>query len=353
MLLEPVRLVLTGFGNVGRSFLDILLSNGEILRDRYSLDPVVVGIADSSGSVFAPGGLDIPEILAHKRSGQGLARHPTHGRPDLDGLALVQVSDAHVLLEATPTNLSDGQPGLAIVRAALARGMHAVLASKGPLVIGFAELTALSDAARPGAPRLRFSGAVGGALPTINAGIRDLAGARITRFEGVLNSTTQVLLGMMSEGRSWESALEHARRTGITETDPTLDIDGWDAANKLVIVANAVLRRPTALADVRVTGIREVSRVDLLRARAVGGRVSLLAVAERIDDAGASRYALRVGPAFLRRSHPLAHLSLDEMGAVYHTDIYGRLTIASADQGPLGTAAAMLRDVIEVLAPGR
>ncbi|NTV65581.1 MAG: homoserine dehydrogenase, partial [Oscillochloris sp.] len=255
--------------------------------------------------------------------------------------------EAEVLLEATPTNLRDAQPGLDIVRAALRNGTHAVLASKGPLVFAYHELAALSDlAGPPGAPALRFSGAVGGALPTINVGRRDLAGAVINRAELIVNGTTQVILELMAGGMSFDSALAAAQAQGIVEPDPALDVDGWDAANKLVIFANAVLGQPTHLADLRVSGISEVQEAELHAAWAAGGRISLVGLAERQPD---GRYDLSVAPTLLPRDHPLARLGQGEMGAVFYTDIIGRTTVSSLEDGPLGSTQAMLRDVIEII----
>lgn len=335
------RLVLTGFGNVNQALLRILDSQADLLSERYDLTPAVVGVSDSSGAVYDQSGLDFRALLAHKRSGAPVAAF-TGAKSATDSQALIDAVHADYLMEATPTNLQTGQPGLGVTHQAFDRGMHAILASKGPLVLDYAGLI---DHARRAGKELRFSAAVGGALTTINSGRRDLAGARITRFEGVLNGTTQIILGMMARGASFEAALDQARAVGITETDPSLDIDGWDAANKLVIVANAVLGRPASLKDVDVTGIRDIEQATLLEASKAGGRVSLLATAVPNPD---GRYVLRVAPAELSAEHPLARLGDEEMGAVYETDIYGRLVIAVADQGPLGTAAAMLRDLIDI-----
>jgi homoserine dehydrogenase len=215
------------------------------------------------------------------------------------------------------------------------------------LVLAYAELAALSDLAGPkGAPALRFSGAVGGALPTINIGRRDLAGAVINRAELVVNGTTQVILEEMAAGMSFDQALAAAQAQGIVEPDPSLDVDGWDAANKLVIFANAALGQPTTLTDLRVSGIRQVSAEELRTAWAAGGRISVVGVAERQGDGS---YALSVAPTSLGPEHPLARLSHGEMGAVFYTDIIGRTTVSSLEDGPMGTCQAMLRDVIEIV----
>ena len=187
-----------------------------------------------------------------------------------------------------------------------------------------------------------------GALPTVNLGQRILAGARVLRVEAVLNGTTQFILREMEAGRPFEDALAEAQQRGLAETDPALDVDGWDAAAKLVIVANAVLRQPTTIRDVRVEGIRGLTQDLLTAAAARKERVVLLCLAERAADGGPD-FQLRVGPTSLPMTHPLARMDADEMGVVYHTDIAGRATATTLERDPVPTASAMLRDLLEVV----
>lgn len=340
------RYVLTGLGNIGRTLLEVLISRGDLLQRRYGFELRCVGVADSSGVAYDPAGLDIAAIAALKAGGGHIRALPQFAA-GMSPIELAGQAEAELLLEATPTNLRDAQPGLDIVRAALRSGKHAVLASKGPLVLAYTELAGLSDlAGPPGAPALRFSGAVGGGLPTINIGRRDLAGALISRAELVVNGTTQLILEEMAGGKSFDAALAEAQRQGIVEPDPSLDVDGWDAACKLVIFANAVLEQPTSLADLSVTGIRAVSAEELRAAWAAGGRISVVGSAVRQDD---GRYALQVAPTVLDSEHPLARLRGGEMGLVLYSDIIGRTTAASLEDGPMGSTQAMLRDVIEIV----
>ncbi|MEF3273238.1 MAG: homoserine dehydrogenase [Chloroflexus sp.] len=348
--MQFVDTILTGLGNIGRTLLEHLVAHSEHISRRYGFALRVVGVADSSGVAFDANGLDLAAIIAAKRQQLGVATLPAF-RPDLDVVTLAATTPYDLLLEATPTNLRDGQPGLAIVRTALQRGKPVVMASKGPLVLAFAELAALSDWAddlspHSHRPALRFSGAVGGALPTINFGRRDLAGAHIQRAELVVNSTTQIILEQMAAGASFTAALSEAQRQGIVEPDPSLDVDGWDAASKLVIFANAVLEQPTTLADVAVRGIRDVTPAELAAAWNAGGRVSLVAHAERQPE---GHYALTVAPTTLGPAHPLARLAHGEMGFVIYSDSAGRSTISSLEDGPLGTVQAMIRDVIDII----
>lgn len=343
--MRTVRVLLTGLGNVGRNVLDIIGQRGALLREQYGLELRAVGVADSSGAAVDAGGLDLGAVIAAKRERRGVASLPRVGRPGLSGLELVRTVDADVLLEATPTNLTDGQPGLDIVRAALGRGMPAVLASKGPLVLAYQELAAMSDLAAPGKPGLRFSGAVCGAMPTVNLGRRELVLGKLGLMEGVLNSTSHLLLSRMAEGASYAEALKEAQDIGIAEPDPSLDVDGWDTANKLVILANAVLRVPTKLSDVSVTGMRHVTRAEMDAAKAQGGKVMLLARAEPQAD---GRWALSVRPTVVRAEHPLGRLGAREFGIVFRSDLHGVMTLINGEQGPQGSSAAMLKDLLDL-----
>ncbi len=342
--LKTIRVVLTGLGNVGRGLLSILASQEAILREQYGLEVIVVGGADSGGAAIDPSGLDLRVLLSRKAAGVSVAGLPLVGRPGMSGLAMLETVTADVLFEATPVNLRDGQPGLDLIRAALGRGVACVLANKGPLALAYQELAVLSDLTEPSRPALRFSACVGGALPTINLGRRDLAGARILEVECILNGTSQGILRAMESGQRFEAALAEMQRRGVAETDPSLDVDGWDQAVKLVILANAVLRRPTVLSDLSVRGIRNVTVAELRAATARGERLVLLGRAERNAETGDWR--LTVAPASLPLTHPLARMGSDEMGIVYRTDISGILHATSEEVDAVPTAAAMLRDLI-------
>jgi homoserine dehydrogenase len=330
-----------GVGNIGRSFLQLMIQKKETLAQRYGLRLILTAACDSSGAALSPEGLDPAAILALKAQKKGVAVLPG-GRPGMAAREVVRLAGAHLLLEISPTNLKDGQPGLGAMEEALARRMHIVTANKGPLVLAYAHLTEL---ARLGGVQLRHSAAVAGACPTVNIGRRDLAGCEISRIEGILNTTTNyILCGMLDAGKSFAEALKEAQTAGIAEADPTLDIDGWDSANKLVILANAVLGVPATLADVAVTGIRALTLEELKRAQGKGAAIKLLAVAEKTD----SGYRFSVQPTELPLTHPMSRLTKWQMGIVYYTDIQGTQCAVVDEEGTIPTAAAMLRDLINI-----
>jgi len=341
---RQVRCLLSGVGHVGRRLLDLIRLKTAYLRTARRLELVLVGVADSSGAAAFPEGLDLSAIVTRKVEGLGVAGLPLYGTPGRTTLDLLESVDADLLFEASPPNLRDGQPALQWVEAALERGMHVVLANKAPLIHGYSTLVRLA-ANRD--VQLRFDATVAGGLPVINLGQRDLAGAEITLLEGVLNLTTSLILGGMEErGLSPAQALAEAQAAGHAETDPQLDVEGWDAAVKLVILAQSVLGMPAELSDVAVKGIALVTAEMLKQAAAEGRRVRLVARAER---AGSS-YRLSVRPIPLPLSHPLAQLSPQQMGIVFHTDVCGAITAAICEETPLPTAFAMLRDLLGVYA---
>jgi homoserine dehydrogenase len=348
--IRTLRLVLAGLGNVNRNFLRLMQSQRDLLRDGYGLELVVAGAADSSGAVVCEGDgiIDATALLAHKDAGGKVASFAGAGLRHVPLEAMIGEVSADMLLEATPVNLQTGQPGLDLCRAALKKGMHVVLANKGPLALAYGELIPSWPSPQPSptgrGSMVRFSACVGGALPTINVGARDLAGSRIHKVEAAVNGTSQGILRLMESGVSFDDALAEMQQRGVVEADPSLDIDGWDEAEKLTIIANAVLRQPTTIHDIAVQGIRHLTAGDLQAALQRGERIVLIGLAEWVDG----RYALSVKPASLPLSHPLGRMGADEMGVVYYTDISGIISAFSAEMTAMPTAAAMLRDVIDI-----
>ena len=340
--MNTVDIILVGLGNLGRRLLEILeRKEGQLARD-YALQVRVVAAADSRGAALHPDGLPLTEVIATKRAGRSVGELPGAGRPGMLALDVVRTTPAHALVEASPTNLQHGEPGLSCIREALSRGMHVVTTNKGPLVLAYQELTAL--AARQGV-QMRFCGTVAGGLPALNIGRRDLAGATVHHLEACPNFSSNFVLFRMLDGASYDEAIAIAQQGGILEADPSLDVEGWDAANKLVILCNHVLRVPATLEDVRVEGITHLTRDDLLAAQAAGEAVLLVAEAQRRPD---GTYDLQVLPKRLPADHPLARLRQNEAAVVYHTDIYGTVTGIIHEPDPTPSAASMLRDLLDI-----
>jgi len=344
--MKTVRLVLVGLGNLGRRLCQVLDDKRDHLRQRYALDLMLVGAADSRGAAYDPvNGLNPGQVATLKIDGGTIADYPDVGREDWLAPALVATAQADVLLEASPVNLEQGaEPGLSCIRTALRRGMHVATPNKGPLVVAYQELHELAAAHDA---QLRFDGTVAGGLPALYLGQRDLRGAVIERMEGVPNLCTGYVMDMLADGMSWEEARAQAREAGVLEGDGSWDLEGWDAAAKLVILANAVLSQPTTMHDVHRSGITDLAPHRLQAARERGERYRLLVSAERETE---GRYTLSVAPVPLPADHPLGRLGRKQMGILYETDIYGTITAIIDEPSPVPSAATMVRDVLDIFA---
>lgn len=335
-----IRVALAGLGAVNRNVLGILEQKRARLAGDYSLEFQIVAVADSSGAAYRAEGFEPSALAAFKTAGGQVAHIPYANQAE-SFLDLLQSDLCDLVLEGTPVNLVTGNPGLSIVRTALQRGIHVVLANKGPLVLAFRELTEL---AQQNQVSLAYSATVCGALPVINIGRRDLVAAEITLIRGIFNSTTNSILAAMANGITFEQALTEAQRRGIAEADPSLDIDGWDTANKLVIIANSILGIDAKLQDVTVKGIRSVTTAQLLAEMANDHTIKLIATAQKRG----SGYELGVQPTVVPQTDFLGGCLEWEMGIEMQSDLYGKLYHKIWEESPLPTAATMLRDAVNL-----
>jgi homoserine dehydrogenase len=343
---RTVRLLLVGLGNLGRRFCEILSEKDGLLRECHGLELRLVGAADSQGAAYDPTtGLDLERVGEIKRKGGTIADYPGVGRWGWLATELVAKAEADLLLEASPVNLAQGaEPAMTCIRTALQRGLHVVTPNKGPLVLAYGEL---HDLAATHAAELRFDGTVAGGLPALNIGQRDLRGAVVHRLEAVPNLSTGYFMDLLADGLSWDEAVDRTRYSGALEGDGSWDLEGWDAAAKLVILANAVLNYPARIADVALTGVMDID-VTMLRAAAKRGqRYRLLAQAERNAD---GTYTLSVAPVAMPPEHSLARLGRKQMGIVFSTDIYGTITAIIDEPSPIPSAATMIRDLLDIYA---
>ncbi len=339
--MKTKRIILCGLGRVGRAFLQLVAERAAAVGDRYGLDLRVGGVVDIGGAAIAVGGaLPLPEFLAFVQAGGQPENFPGYGRSGLSGVAAIENHDFDLLVETTPTNLTDGGPAYGFVTAAIGKGLDVVAANKGPFVLHFARLKELAAAS---GSRLFISAATGAALPTLDVGKFSTAGAGITAIEGILNGTTNfILTKMYLEKASYADALQEAQAMGIAETDPTLDVAGYDTRNKLVLIANTLFAGSFGIADVPVQGITAVTYDDIARGAREGKALKLVAAAEIADG----KVTLSVGPKYIDKSHPLAAINFAEKGITYTTDTMGQITVLGGKSSPVGAAAALLKDII-------
>ena len=332
-----MRVLLLGFGAVGKSFLRLVEEQRQDLRRRYGLTPRLVGVVDSRGAAICDQGLDPEEIFALKEKEGTVAAHPRHGQSRTDE-GLIEECRADVVIEATPTSMSDPGPAMRRLQAAFRTGKHVVSVNKGPLAVA---LPALRELCEYNGVAFRFSGTVGGGTPMLPWAVECTRGDEVIRIEAIINGTTNYILSEMENGgASYTSALAEAQKRGYAESDPAADVDGIDAATKLVILANHVLGKPARLDDVHVEGIRDIELEPEENSR-------MKLIAEIGED-------LRVTPRRIAADSPLnVGGSLNAITLTLKTS--GEVTLVGRGAGGPETATAILRDWLDIWLthPGR
>lgn len=337
--MNEYRLALIGFGNVGQGLSAILRDTGDSLAQRYGVRFTIVAINTATrGCIYNAAGLDPARLIAVMARDGRLEAIPAehHG---WDAGRVVAESNADVVIEMTPTDLVTAEPATGTLRAALANGRHVITTNKGPIALHGAELAALAGA---NGLFLGIEGTVMAGTPVLRLGRELLAGADITGITGILNGTTNYMLTEMRAGATYEAALAEAQALGYAEADPTADVEGHDAAVKLVILANHLLGGNLSLADVATQGISRLTAADMAAAEAAGECWKLVSRVVMTPEG----LEAAVAPVRLPLSHPLAGVSGVTNAATLTTELTGEVTLVGPGAGRVETGYAVLGDLL-------
>jgi homoserine dehydrogenase len=318
---KPIKVALLGCGTVGTEVIRLVRDQAADLTARIGVAVEITGVAVRRPNKHP----DVPtELLT------------------TDGAALV-AGDADVVVEV----IGGIEPARTLLLNALNAGKSVVTANKALLAEHGAELFTAADAS--GAD-LYFEAAVAGAIPLLRPLRESLAGDRITRVTGIVNGTTNFILSAMdATGASYGETLDEASRLGYAEADPTADVDGYDAASKAAILASLAFHTRVTASDVHREGIASVSSTDIAAARIIGRTVKLLAICERVSDVdGVESVSVRVHPAMIPRTHPLAGVSGAFNAVFVEADAAGQLMFYGQGAGGAPTASAVLGDLVAV-----
>ena len=315
-----MRVALIGYGHVGRAFV-------RMLHEKRSVFPFrVVGIHTRHGSVVNPAGV----------------------KPDTElGPAAASVEEfldrapSDVVVEATTLNPATGEPALWHIRAAFRRHRHVITANKGPLAHAYA---ALREEARLAGVEFRFEATVMDGAPVFNVVRHNLPGIQVLGFTGVLNSTSNIVIEAMREGRSFEDGVVEARKMGIAEADASYDTDGWDAAAKTAVLANVLM-------DAHVTPLevdrRGIGRLTPQRVRKLADERKTVCLVSRAKRTSTG-IKLRVRAEVLDETDILASVHGTSNLILIHTDLMGTIGTVEIDPGVEQTAYGVFSDLIDI-----
>ncbi|MEC7711488.1 MAG: homoserine dehydrogenase [Thermoproteota archaeon] len=329
-----MRIILCGFGVVAQSLTKLLESRTSDLYSQYGMKPRIVGVFDSKGSAYDNSGLNLKKIINAKKD-SGSVKGYDKSQKIISGLEMIEKLDADVLIETTASNYNDAEPGMSHIISAMKKGLHVISVNKGPLALAFPSLMELATYNQV---LLRFSGTVGGGTPILDYAKNSLRGEKIVSFQGILNGTTNYILTNMANGLSFDDALSDAKKKGYVEADESLDLDGLDAAAKLVILANWIMGLKVTMKDIKKIGIRELTSKDIQNASEKSCSVKLIA---SCND------KLEVSPIQIRTDDPLC---VDgTLNAISFTSEHsGTQTIIGKGAGGMETASSILRDLLDI-----
>ena len=331
--MQEVPIILIGYGGVGRAFERLVGEKSGEIRERHGLFLRIRTVIRRGSVRFSEG---------ERQDASKTPEEPKlKQRPEFPSLLKDQASG--VLVVCTASSHRTGEPGLPYMHTALNHGWHVVTADKGPLI---ADWTELNKAASACGCRLKISGATAAALPTLDVALGSLAGSRILSFQGILNGTTNFILTRMGQGLDFGSALQEARDRGIAEPDPSLDVEGWDTAAKVLLLTNSICSGSYSLDEVEVQGIPALP--SHLEEKARGSEKTLKLLGEMNRGSGGVRMSVR--PRILERDHPLFSVNGTEKGITFSTDTMGEITLIGGRSDPRGAAAALLKDLITIYA---
>ncbi len=332
--MQQFNLCFLGFGNVGRALARLLVAKRTELKDLYSIDWRITGVATRRmGWLADEHGLEPAQLL-----GESELKVPAAG-----GISeWLETASPDVVFEVTSLNPETGQPGIDHLRAALQAGAHAITANKGPLVYGFDELNRLAGVA---GRRFLFESTVLDSAPVFSLFRETLPAVRIRSISGAFNSTTNVIIETMEAGRSFEEGVKAAQELGVAETDPSYDVDGWDSTVKICALARVLMKSELMPSDVQRESIRGLAAGVLKRARAEGRPYKLIS---RVRVAEDGKLQASVRPEQVAITEPLGSVRGTSLAIHFELDVMPGLTIISHRPNLQSTAYGLLADFINV-----
>ncbi|KKN33977.1 hypothetical protein LCGC14_0798290 [marine sediment metagenome] len=328
-----LKICLIGKGNVGTSFLKLLIERRNTIKEIYNCDCKLVAIFEHDGALINKDGIEINEILANSIN----LRKNIFWKKDIKAKDLISKLDINICIETTPTNPHTGEPALTHIIESLNNNIDVISSNKAPFFLQFKKIKNLAEKMKC---FIKYEATVASCVPALSIK-KNLIGNKITRIEAILNGTNNYILDRMAtEGISFAVALKEAQELGYAESDPSLDVGGFDTAGKLVILANEILDWYKTIEDVKIEGITKITPQALELAKLDGYIIKHLAIAEK--------NSLIVEPRLVKKDSLLnitGALNLIKL----QTKHAGSIILIGKGAGGFEAASAILNDFISIV----
>lgn len=340
--MRELKIAMLGFGNAGRAFAKILLEKREEIKKDYSCDTKVVAIATGSrGSLVNEAGVDLPQALEDIAT---LSRFHEESA-DFSRMVSMEIAeevDYDVLIELTRLAIFSGQPAIDHIKTALNRKRHAITANKGPIAWAYEELRRL---AKEQGVRFYFETTVMDGTPVFNLVDDTLRMCRVTEVNGILNSTTNFILEELAKGKDYDDIIREGKERGFVEADPSMDVEGWDAAAKTAALLNVLMRADITPFEIDRKGIEDITAEQIREAEARGKVIKLLCRGT-IEN---GKVIGRVAPAEIDKAALPATITGTSSVVSITTDLMGTVSVVEHDPEIEQTGYGVFSDLIRVI----
>lgn len=339
---RKLSICMIGFGNAGKEFCRLLIKKREEIKDTYDFDVIVTAISTKSkGALYDPTGVDLSRAL-HEVESEGRFSENNPKRTDGSTLEIIKKSGADVLIELSTLSIKDGQPAISHIEEAFRNNMHVITANKGPIAWDYKRLKRMAN--EKNLDFLHETTVMDG-TPVFNLVEKTLPGCRVLRFKGILNSTTNFIMEEMEAGSDFETALKEAQRRGFAEANPSMDIDGWDAAAKTAALINVLMDGEVNPMTIDTTGISGITVKDIEEAKKKGGKIKLLCEGYRENG----RVKGRVYPAFVDNRDIFSKVDSTTSILSITTDLMGEICIVERNPEIQQTAYGIYSDLLTLI----
>jgi homoserine dehydrogenase len=337
-----MKALVIGFGHVGQKIAEIVYIEKEKYPGLASLDLSIMGLyTKTRGALMDQSGIDIPNAIRQIRNEGNFSRNNPQ-QTDHSLMHAIQRLDYDLLIELSTLSITNkGEPAISHIQAALKRGKHVVTANKGPVAFAYDELSTI---ARKNSVQFRFESTVMDGTPLFSLAENALKGATIIRLSGILNSTTNYILSQMEKGKDFNEALKHAQNEGFAEADPAHDIEGWDSAAKIAVLANILMQANITPHDVPRKGISGITPNMVNQALRSGNCIKLICKAWRENN----RMYTSVKPEEIPISDTFATIGGSGACLRIETDLMSPILILQDSPTVKDTAYGVLNDILTI-----
>lgn len=339
---KEIKIALLGFGNVGQAFAKLLTEKQEEIISKFNTKIMVTAISTKSkGCLINEKGIDLLGALHDLEKFNHFDRNKSDYK-EMSSMDVAKGIDYDILFELTPLQIFSGQPAIGHIKSALNRKKHAVSANKGPIAWAFEELRNL---AKENGVLFYYETTVMDGTPIFNLVDETLKFCKVTEVKGILNTTTNFVLEEVAKGKSFDDAIKEGKRRGFVEEDPSMDIEGWDAAAKTTALLNVLMGANITPSDVDRQGIEHITYEQIKEAEKRGKVIKLICHGN-IEN---GKVIATVKPEEIEKNSLYATVTGTTSMVSIKTDLMGTVSIVEHDPEIEQTAYGVFSDLIRVL----